>query len=73
MSEKHHIIPVWFFVGVLLLVYGVMIFVSGLTEWNSPPQGVQLTELHAPVWWGGLLIVLGAVYCLLFRPGKREN
>lgn len=73
MTEKHHIIPVWFFVGVLLLVYGVMIFVSGLTGWNSPPQGVQLTELHAPVWWGALLIVLGGVYCLLFRPGKSEN
>ncbi len=25
MSEKHHIIPVWFFVGVLFLVYGVLI------------------------------------------------
>jgi len=27
-----------------------------------------LTELHAPVWWGALLIVLGGVYCLMFRP-----
>jgi len=26
MSEKHHIIPVWFFVGVLFLIYGVLIF-----------------------------------------------
>jgi FtsH-binding integral membrane protein len=70
MSEKHHIIPVWFFVGVLLLVYGFLIFISGLTEWNNPPAGVQLTEYHAPVWWGGLLIVLGGVYFMLFRPGK---
>ena len=70
MSEKHHIIPVWFFVGVLLLVYGVMIFISGLTEWGNPPPGVQLAELHAPVWWGALLIILGSVYCLVFRPGK---
>ena len=69
MSEKHHIIPVWFFVGVLLLVYGVLIFVSGLAEWSNPPNTV-LAELHAPVWWGGLLIVLGGVYCLMFRPGK---
>ena len=69
MSEKHHIIPVWFFVGVLLLVYGVLIFVSGLAEWSNPPNTV-LAELHAPVWWGGLLVVLGGVYCLMFRPGK---
>jgi FtsH-binding integral membrane protein len=69
MTEKHHIIPVWFFVGLLLLVYGVMIFVSGLSEWTNPPDTV-LAELHAPVWWGALLIILGALYCLLFRPGR---
>ena len=69
MSEKHHIIPVWFFVGVLLLVYGVMIFISGLAEWSHLPDTV-LAELHAPVWWGMLLIVLGSVYVLMFRPRK---
>ena len=67
MTEKHHIIPVWFFVGLLLLMYGVLIFISGIAEWTNPPDTV-LSELHAPVWWGALLIVLGGVYCLLFRP-----
>ena len=66
MSEKHQIIPVWFFVGVLLLVYGIMILISGLVEWSHPPD-IVLAELHAPVWWGGLLTVLGATYCALFR------
>jgi len=70
MTEKHHIIPVWFFVGLLLFIYGILIFVSGLTEFSTPPAGVQLTELHAPVWWGALLIVLGGLYCFMFRPGK---
>ena len=69
MSEKHHIIPVWFFVGLLLLIYGVLIFISGLAEWTNPPDTV-LAELHAPVWWGALLIVLGGLYCFLFKPGK---
>ena len=47
MSEKHHIIPVWFFVGVLLLVYGSMIFVTGLTEWSNPPGTVLAERLEA--------------------------
>ena len=72
MSEKHHIVPVWFFVGVLLLVYGAMIFISGLVEWAHPPDTV-LAELHAPVWWGMLLIVLGGVYVWIFRPGRATN
>lgn len=69
MSHRHHIIPVWFFVGILLLVYGAAIFVSGLSEWSHPP-GTVLASLHAPVWWGGLMVVLGGVYCLAFRPRK---
>jgi hypothetical protein len=69
MTEKHHIIPVWFFVGVLLFVYGVLIFISGLAEYSHPPDTV-LAELHAPVWWGALLIVMGGMYILVFRPKK---
>jgi hypothetical protein len=69
MSEKHHIIPVWFFVGVLFLIYGVLIFVSGLAEWSHPSPTVE-AELHAPVWWGALLVALGSLYCTLFRPSK---
>ena len=34
MSEKHHIIPVWFFVGVLLLVYGVI-------RWSRTDSGAD--------------------------------
>jgi hypothetical protein len=54
---------------VLLFVYGVLIFVSGLAELSNPPDTV-LSNLHAPVWWGALLIVLGGAYLFLFRPGK---
>ena len=66
-TEKHRIIPVWFFVGVLLFIYGLLILVSGLTEWSHPPDTV-LSNLHAAVWWGALLVVLGGIYCLMFRP-----
>jgi hypothetical protein len=70
MTEKHHMIPVWFFVGVLLLIYGVLILISGLVEWSQPTDLV-LANLHAPVWWGALLTVLGIVYCAMFRPGRK--
>ncbi len=65
-------IAIWFFIGVLLLVYGVMVLGYGVYEWTtgSYPAGVQLTALHTPVWWGGLLAALGLVYVVRFRPGK---
>ncbi len=69
MSEERHMIPVWFFVGVLLFIYGILIFASGIHEWSDPPDTV-LANLHAPVWWGALLIIMGALFVHLFRPRK---
>jgi hypothetical protein len=65
-------IPIWFFIGLLLAVYGVLIFAYGLYEMMTGTfaTGVQLTELHTPVWWGALLLILGLFYVIKFRPGK---
>ena len=65
----NRIIPVWFFVGVLLAIYGVLILASGLAEWSN--LRVILGEMHAPVWWGALLTIIGAIYCVAFRPGRK--
>jgi hypothetical protein len=67
--NRQHIIPVWFFVGVLLAIYGVLILASGLSEWSNPPN-TTLAELHAPVWWGALLTIVGVFYCVAFRPKR---
>lgn len=67
MTEKHHIVPVWFFVGLLFLIYGALIFASGLAEWSHPADTV-LAELHAPVWWGAVLMIVGGAYAAIFRP-----
>jgi FtsH-binding integral membrane protein len=65
-------IPIWFFIGLLLAIYGAMILGYGVFEWatgNYAP-GVQLTNLHTPVWWGALLALLGLLYIVKFRPGR---
>ena len=64
-------LSIWFFIGMLLLVYGVLILGAGLYELISGElPNVVLANLHAAVWWGALLIVLGAIYTIRFRPGK---
>ena len=72
MSEERHMIPVWFFVGLLLFIYGILIFISGLTEWSHPPNTV-LSNLHAPVWWGAIMIAMGGLFIHLFRPKKKAK
>lgn len=63
-------ISVWFFIGLLLLVYGVLILGYGLYGMGSPTPGIVLGELHVDIWWGALLLVIGAIYTYMFSPGK---
>ena len=69
MQSGH--ISIWFFIGVLLAVYGAMILGYGLVELaTGHTANVILADLHAPVWWGALMLVLGLFYSLRFRPGR---
>jgi hypothetical protein len=64
-------LSIWFFIGVLLLAYGVLICGAGIYELSSPPEHpVVHAELHAGIWWGALLLVLGGIYTFRFRPSK---
>jgi hypothetical protein len=65
-------ISIWYFIGVLLVIYGALILGAGLYEFVSPPDRVVvLANLHAGVWWGALMLIMGSVYVYLFRPGRR--
>ncbi len=65
-------ISIWLFIGAVLLVYGILITASGLYYLANPPErATVMAEVHAPIWWGALLIVLGAVYTWKFWPRPR--
>ncbi len=74
MTEKHSI-SIWFFIGTLLLVYGVAIAIANIYEVFVPSAGpdVVLKELHFGVWWGFLLIALGLTYFIKFFPHRSSE
>jgi len=64
-------LSIWFFIGVSLLVNGALIFGTGIYELVSPPENrVVLYELHANIWWGGVLFAAGIFYCFRFAPTR---
>lgn len=70
MHDEHQV-PIWFFIGCLLLVYGILIFGVGVYHFVSPPpvaERVALYDLHSDVWWGALMIVVGGFYVVHYRP-----
>ena len=61
-------ISVWFFIGVLLAIYGVLIV--GATMTSGAEANVVFSEYHIGMWWGALLFVIGVFYSIAFRPNK---
>ena len=66
-------LSIWFFIGLSLAVNGAVIFARGIYELVSPPEHpVALYNLHANIWWGGVLLVLGVFFGLRFAPARER-
>jgi hypothetical protein len=71
MTKRQHMLPVWFFIGVLLTIYGVIILTTALLDW-SQPSAAMYSQYHAGAWGGVLLLLIGGFYTLWFWPRKSE-
>ncbi len=70
---KQRLISIWFFIGILLGIYGILILASGINDLLHPyAYTVRLAYLHADIWWGALLIILALIYIIKFAPKKSE-
>ncbi len=69
MRARHHMLPVWFFIGLLLTIYGVIILITSIVDWSEPSQAI-LAQYHPGLWGGILLLLIGAFYVLKFRPRR---
>jgi len=66
-------LSIWFFIGISLAVNGAVIFGRGIYELMSPPEHqVVLYNLHANIWWGAVLLVLGLFFSLRFSPARER-
>ena len=62
-------VSIWFFIGISLLVNGILIVGAGVWQIFRPPVNpVVLFQYHANVWWGAVLLGVGLIYCIRFRP-----
>lgn len=70
-------ISIWFFIGICLLVDGVLILAAGLYQLEHPPlHPVVLYSFHASIWWGAFLAAIGVIFGLIhwpWRHGKKRG
>jgi hypothetical protein len=69
MSEREPL-AIWFFVGLILAVYGLIVLATGFV-WPHP--ATVLGHLRPALWWGALMIVAGAVFLLIGRPRRTHD
>jgi hypothetical protein len=66
-------LSIWFFVGCLLTIYGLLILIAGIQDYSSQQTaGYVLPGLHLQVWWGVGLFIMGCVYVVRFRPRRTK-
>ena len=71
--HHEHQIPIWFFVGLLLSVYGILVLGAGIYNVVNPPEHpVTLAHLHADIWWSIVLLLIGLIYSIKYWPSKSE-
>ncbi|HEY3359689.1 MAG TPA: hypothetical protein VGQ83_40950 [Polyangia bacterium] len=61
-------LPIWFFVGLILAVYGAIVLGAGLL---MPPAHTVLAHLRPALWWGGTMLVAGAIFLAIGLVGRR--
>ncbi|MCU7494201.1 MAG: hypothetical protein HF314_13025 [Ignavibacteria bacterium] len=57
--------PIWFFVGLLLTVLGLVILATGVYYIFDPAHNrTVLSGLHPSIWWGGIMLISGIIFIL---------
>ncbi len=66
--------PIWFFVGLILISMGAVINLSGLYDLFHRTGGEKaLGYLHTNVWWGELMVLVGALFVIFNRKPRTER
>ena len=73
--DTEHQVPIWFFIGGTLLIYGLIILGTGLYALIDPTleAGLMMNWLHADIWWGGFMALVGAFYVRRFWPWRKQG
>jgi hypothetical protein len=74
MIHGRNMISIWFFIGVLVLVYGLIILGWGMISGGHAATGrpIALSDLRADLWMGGFMTVAGAFYTFKFAPKRKD-
>jgi len=64
--------PIWYFVGLILLIMGILIMATGIYQvFNPPAVKTVLSDTHPDIWWGAIMMFFGLGMYLKTRKSSR--
>jgi hypothetical protein len=67
-------LSIWFFVGMMMLLYGIVLLPYGAWAWFSNHEAnTVLHDLHPTFWWGVLITAFGGYYTARFWPKRGDK
>jgi len=67
-NDKKGMRSIWFFVGLLLSIIGLIEIAAGISDLIFPSADhVRLSNLHANLWWGIVIFIAGIIYIVKNR------
>ena len=67
-------LSIWFFVGIMMLSYGIVLLPYGAWAWFSNHEAnTVLHDLHPTFWWGVLITAFGGYYTARFWPKRGDK
>lgn len=75
MHEEQESLSIWFFVGLILTIYGVIVLIANIQVLISPPETTHVVfeNLHSGLWWGGIMLLLGLLFLYLHWPKRKKD
>ena len=72
MSEQK-MLSIWFFVGIMLTLFGAIITATGVYYLFAPQPATVLARLNPNLWWGAIMLVAGLAFLLPSIKKHRSN
>ena len=61
---KQKMLTIWFFVGIMLTVLGIIITATGIYFIFNPQTKTVLHEMNPNLWWGTFILIAGLLFFL---------
>ena len=65
MNTEKGMRSIWYFVGLIMLAIGIIVFTAGIYDLINPnDHNIRLTSLYTNIWWGALIAITGVIYII---------